>query len=390
MMTEDVKKHLTEGILPFWKSLKDEENGGFYGRTDYDLKVDKHADKGVILHSRILWFFSNAYLTLQDSEDLAYAEHAFRFLENYCIDKEYGGMYWSVGYNGIPVDTTKHTYNQAFAIYALSSYYDASGDIEALKTAYRIFELIENRCRDTVGYLEAFKRDFSPERNDKLSENGVMAYRTMNTLLHVLEAYTELYRVDKDNRVKMRLESILKMIDAKVYNPEKRRQEVFFDKDMNSLIDLYSYGHDIEAAWLIDRALDILDNRALTEKISVMTTAMTEQVYQHAYTDRGVITELDRGMPDKWRVWWVQNESVVGFINGYQRHPEKKEYLEAAESIWRFCKEHMIDKRENSEWFWAVDEDNVPWKEKEIAGPWKCPYHNGRMCFEVIRRKIDA
>jgi len=389
-MVEEVKKHLNECILPFWKGLKDDVNGGFYGWVGYDLNTDKEAYKGVILNSRILWFFSNSFITLRNEEDLDYAAHAFRFLRDCCLDKEYGGVYWAVSYDGCPFDTTKHTYNQAFAIYALSSYYAASKDKEALEIAYKLFSVIEEKCRDDIGYLEAFKRDFTPESNEKLSENGVEAYRTMNTLLHVFEAYTELYRVDKDSRVKLQMEEILELIDNKIYNRDKKRQEVFFDREMNSLIDLYSYGHDIEAAWLIDRGLEILDNQNLTERMSVITRALTETVYELAYTEQGVYTEMDRGVLDKWKVWWVQNEAVVGFINGYQKNPERTEYLQAVRTIWEFCKANLIDKRQHSEWFWAVDKDGNPWKEKGIAGPWKCPYHNGRMCFEVIRRNIDA
>lgn len=389
-MVEEVKKHLNECILPFWKGLKDDVNGGFYGWVGYDLDTDKEAYKGVILNSRILWFFSNSFITLRNEEDLDYAAHAFRFLRDCCLDKEYGGVYWAVSYDGCPFDTTKHTYNQAFAIYALSSYYAASKDKEALEIAYKLFSVIEEKCRDDIGYLEAFKRDFTPESNEKLSENGVEAYRTMNTLLHVFEAYTELYRVDKDSRVKLQMEEILELIDNKIYNRDKKRQEVFFDREMNSLIDLYSYGHDIEAAWLIDRGLEILDNQNLTERMSVITRALTETVYELAYTEQGVYTEMDRGVLDKWKVWWVQNEAVVGFINGYQKNPERTEYLQAVRAIWEFCKANLIDKRQHSEWFWAVDKDGNPWKEKGIAGPWKCPYHNGRMCFEVIRRNIDA
>lgn len=390
MMIEEVKKHLQDVILPFWKSLKDEENGGYYGMVDFNLHTDKNSDKGVILNSRILWFFSNSYLTLRSIEDLKYAEHAYNYLVGQCLDNEYGGVYWSVTDKGLPKDSTKHTYNQAFAIYALSSYYDASGDRNALETAYTLFNLIEEKCRDEVGYLEAFTRDFKPEKNDKLSENGVEAYRTMNTLLHVFEAYTELYRVDGDARVRECLENILELIYSKIYNRTKRRQEVFFDYNYNSLIDLHSYGHDIEAAWLIDRGLEVLGNSGMTERISEMTRELTEKIYETAYTGRCVLNENDRGKVDTDRIWWVQNEAVIGFINGYQKNPEMTKYLDAAKNIWEFCKKYMIDKRKNSEWFWQLDENNNPAAFREIAGQWKCPYHNGRMCFEIIRRNIDA
>ena len=175
----DVKKHLTERIIPFWKSLRDEEYGGYYGWLGYDLVLDKKAVKGCILNSRILWFFSNAYLLLGEKSLLQEAEHGWNFLKDRCVDRENGGVYWSLSYDGKPEDTTKHTYNQAFAMYALSSYYDASGDREALELAWDLYHLIETRCRDEYGYLEAFNIRFEPEDNDKLSENGVMAEKTM-------------------------------------------------------------------------------------------------------------------------------------------------------------------------------------------------------------------
>ncbi len=389
-MIREIRRQLEEGIIPFWKNLKDNENGGFYGEVDYNLNIDKGAYKGVILNSRILWFFSNSFLTLRNEDDLRYADHAFDFLVNVCVDKEYGGVYWSVTNDGTPLDTTKHTYCQAFAVYALSSYYDATGNEQALKLAYDIYDIMEQKCRDEIGYLEAFKRDFTPESNEKLSLNGVIAHRTMNTLLHVFEAYTELYRVGRDNAVRKSIEHILNLMCDKVYNEEKNRLEVFFDYNMNSIIDLHSYGHDIETAWLVDRGLSVLGDQELSKKVGMITAALEKKIYDVAYTNQGLLYENDRGKIDKTRVWWVQNEAVIGFINAYQKDKDKGEYLEAAKSIWDFSKEKMIDKRSNSEWIYELDENLKPNTSREIAGPWKCPYHNGRMCFEIIRRNVDA
>ena len=381
----DVKKHLTEKIIPFWKSLRDDEYGGYYGWLDYDLKLDRKAVKGCILNSRILWFFSNAYLLLGEKDLLREAAHAFRFLKDYCVDRENGGVFWSLTFDGQPEDTTKHTYNQAFAIYALSSYYDASGDGEALELARGLYRVIETKCRDEYGYLEAFNIRFEPEENDKLSENGVMAEKTMNTLLHVFEAYTEFYRVTKAPEVADDLRFMLSLIAEKVYNPALGRQEVFFDRTWNSLIDLYSYGHDIETAWLVDRGLDVLDDASFKKRLRPITKEITKNIYERAYTGHSLVNEAENGVVDTTRVWWVQAEAVVGFLNGWQRMPEHTEYLEAAEDIWNYIKEKVVDHREGSEWFWAVDKDDAP-LEKPIVEPWKCPYHNGRMCIEVIRR----
>ncbi|MCI5494425.1 MAG: AGE family epimerase/isomerase [Lachnospiraceae bacterium] len=386
MMVEEVKNHLLNTIIPFWKNLRDDENGGYYGWLDYDLKLDKKAVKGCILNSRITWFFANAYTLLKDESLLDEARHGYEFLKEHCIDKENGGIYWSIRYDGTPEDTTKHTYNQAFCIYALSSYYEASGDKEALDLAKQLFALIEEKCTDEVGYLEAFTKDFKPESNEKLSENGVLADKTMNTLLHVFEAYTELYRVSKDEAVKKRLMWIMDTFADKVYNPKLHRQEVFFDANYNSIIDLHSYGHDIETAWLMDRGTEVLGEPEYTAKMSPITKDLTAQIYKIAFDGHSLANECCKGEVNTHRIWWVQAETVVGFLNGYEKDPSKKEYLEAAEHEWEFIKEHVVDKREGSEWFWEVRPDGTPFEGRPIVEPWKCPYHNGRMCFEVIRR----
>ena len=389
-MVEEVKDHLLNTIIPFWKNLRDDEYGGYYGWLDYDLKLDKKAVKGCILNSRITWFFANAYTLLKDESLLDEAKHGFQFMKDYCFDKENGGIFWSINYDGTPEDTTKHTYNQAFCIYALSSYYEASGDKEALKMAKDLFHIIEEKCTDEVGYLEAFDKEFHLIENDKLSENGVIADKPMNTLLHVFEAYTELYRVDKDPEVKARIEWILDTIADKIYNPVLHRQEVFFDKNYNSILDLHSYGHDIETAWLMNRGIDVLDEEAYKKKINPIIDDLTEQIYQIAFDGHSLANECEKGVVNTHRIWWVQAEAVIGFINGYQRHTDRKDYLNAAKAEWEFIKDYMIDKREGSEWFWETDENGKPYPDRPIVEPWKCPYHNGRMCMEIIRRNIDV
>ena len=389
MITEEIREHLTDRIIPFWKGLRDDEHGGYYGYMDYDLKVDRQAVKGCILNSRITWFFANAYLTLGEESLLEEARHGYEFMKEYCVDREKGGVYWSVAYDGTPEDTTKHTYNQAFSIYALSSYYDASGDREALDMALELFHIIEERCMDEIGYKEAFDREFQEIENDKLSENGVIAQKTMNTLLHVFEAYTELYRVSGDEQVKERLEWILDTFADKVYNPKLHRQEVFFDREMNSIIDLHSYGHDIETAWLIRRGTDILGEKAYEERMLPIILDLTGEVYKKAFDGHSLANECEKGVIDQTRVWWVQAEAIVGFLNAYALSPEHGEYQDAAKVEWTFIKEHLVDPREGSEWFWDVNQKGEAVSGKPIVEPWKCPYHNGRMCFEVIRRNPE-
>lgn len=388
-MVTEVKKHLEDCIIPFWKSLRDDTYGGYYGYLDYNLHLDKKAEKGCILNSRILWFFSNAYLLFGDESLLEEADHAYEFLMEKCLDKKNGGIFWSMTYDGRIKDSTKHTYNQAFAIYALSSYYEASGNNDALLKAKELYHVIETKCKDEKGYIEALDQSFHRIGNDKLSENGVLAERTMNTLLHVIEAYTELYKACGDKEVKKALEDILNLFSGKIYNKELRRQEVFFDNDYRSLIDLHSYGHDIESSWLVDRAVEEIDDlsHSWRKKIMPITRALAENILENAFDGNSLPNECENGKVDEKRVWWVQAETVVGFLNAYNKSANTdKRYLEAAEKCLDYIFEYLVDKRPGSEWFWAVNKDGSPVKELPIVEPWKCPYHNGRMCMEIIKR----
>ncbi len=377
-------------LLPFWKALRDEEHGGYYGYMDFGHRLDKAAEKGCILNSRILWFFSEAAGTLQDASLLSYARHAYRFLSEHCLDQKYGGVYWSLTCDGKPLDDTKHTYNQAFAIYALSAYYRLTGEKEALSLAYGLFQLIEERCRDEDGYLEAFTRDFQPASNEKLSENGVLAERTMNTLLHVFEGFSGLYQARKDSAVASAMKWILRIYEEKVYDPKKQRQNVFFDKKYTSLIDLTSYGHDIESSWLIDWGCGLLQDVALTEKTAAINSDLADSVLRTAFRNGSLVNECENGVVDTHRIWWVQAEALVGFVNEWSKHPERTDCRDAAAELWRYITEKLEDHRPGGEWFWRLDETGAPDQEKPTVEPWKCPYHNGRMCMELIRRDPDV
>lgn len=380
---------LDDVILPFWMKLRDDEYGGYYGFLDFDLNLDKRAEKGCILNSRILWFFSEAAL-LTGRADLAdQAGHAYRFLREHCVDKENGGLYWSVTYDGRPLDTTKHTYNQAFAIYALSAYYRLTGNEDALALAAELFRLIESRCTDEEGYLEAFTVDWQPESNEKLSENGVIAAKTMNTLLHVFEGYAGLYQAARPPDVAQAMRRILTIYAEKIYSPDLHRQLVFFDEHYNSLIDLYSYGHDIESSWLIDWGCALLGDAALSARIAAINSDLAAAVYRKAYRGHSVINECERGVDDTTRVWWVQAEAVLGFVNEFEKSGDNR-YAAAAADVWHYIGRTLVDKRPGSEWFWCVDEHGLPASRQPLVEPWKCPYHNGRMCMELIRRDPDV
>ncbi|MBQ3504548.1 MAG: AGE family epimerase/isomerase [Oscillospiraceae bacterium] len=382
------KQHLLTVILPFWKKLRDDAFGGFYGYMDQQLQLDTGAEKGCILNSRILWFFSEAAMALQDRELEDYARHAYRFLRDHCLDRKNGGIFWSMTYDGKPLDTTKHTYNQGFAIYALSSYYRLTGEEEALREAMDIFRLIEEHCTDEIGYLEAFTADWKPQSNEKLSENGVMAAKTMNTLLHVFEGYSGLYRASADPQVRRCMERILTIYETKIFDHNRNRQLVFFDENYESIIDLYSYGHDIESSWLMDWGAGLLEDPQLSRRIGELNRKMAEAVYHHAYDHNSLANECDRGEKNELRIWWVQAEAVVGFVHQWQKTGEDI-YARAAADTFRFILKYVWDKRDGGEWFWCVDKQGVPTPEKPIVEPWKCPYHNGRMCLELMRREPD-
>lgn len=383
----EIRRELTERILPFWRGLRDDERGGYTGQVEFDLTRRPEAERGCILNSRILWFFSEAYLLLREPALLDEAKHAYEMLCK-MLDREHGGVYWSMNADGTVADSTKHTYNQGFAIYALSAYYRAGGEQAALELARELFRLVEDKCFDGEGYLEAFTAGWQPAGNDKLSENGVEAGRTMNTLLHVLEGYTGLYEAGKDPEVRERLFWIMNTWAEKVYNPRKCRQEVFFDLQYHTLIDLHSFGHDIETSWLADHTLEVLGDQVLTERLRPMLLSMADRTLRAAYTEgNGFSNESENGRVDFTRVWWVQAEALVGFLNAYE-HTHEQRYLDAVRSQWKYIREKIIDSREGSEWFWSVREDGTP-IEKPIVEPWKCPYHNGRMCIEVLRRNPE-
>lgn len=341
-ISQAARQELTGRLLPFWKALRDEEIGGYYGYMDFDLNRNKKAEKGCILNSRILWFFSEAAIVLQDDSLIPYARHAYAFLTEKCLDRE-------------------------------------------------LFRLIEENCTDEGGYLEAFSRDFQPVSNEKLSENGVMAQRTMNTLLHVFEGYAGLYQAAHDPDVADAMGRILDIYAAKVYNPKLHRQEVFFDKDYRSLIDLTSYGHDIESSWLMDWGTALLEDKTAQHAVFAIDSDLAENILRTALQPEGcVVNECERGKVDAHRIWWVQAEAVLGFVNAWEKHLERIEYRDAAVQVWRYIQEHLVDRRPGGEWFWRLDENNRPDREKPIVEPWKCPYHNGRMCLELIRRDPDV
>ncbi|MCL2071394.1 MAG: AGE family epimerase/isomerase [Oscillospiraceae bacterium] len=381
-MKDEIKNELINRVIPFWDSLADYENGGFYGAFSHDLILDKGAFKNAVLHSRILWFYSNCFLLLKENEYLQKAKHCYDFIVKHFIDRESGGVFWSVNVKGVPVNPMKHGYCNAFFIYAAASYYSASMDSSALNNAMRVFELIETNMADKIGYNEAFDRDWNPCENDLLAERGVLnAQKTTGTVLHLTEAYTELYKVSKNGDVAARLKYLLQLLCCKIYDKAGQRLPELFDCDMNAVGDVHLYGHDIEAAWLMGRAIDVVGEEVLSKELCGLVRTvcheLTEKLSQTAFGESGAMHyESVSGIVNKNRVWWTQAEALTGFLDAYERFGEEK-YLERAEGLWEYIKNHVIDKRPGSEWHNELDENNIPLR-KPIVSDWKCPYHNGR------------
>ncbi|MEC0178362.1 AGE family epimerase/isomerase [Paenibacillus favisporus] len=386
---QEIRREWTEHILPFWAGLRDDRHGGYYGEVSVDLQTDTLAPKGGIATARQLWSFSAAYRVTGEEVWASHAKHAYSFLKNRLIDREHGGMYWMVDHEGQPLDTRKHVYAQSFAVYSFSEYSRATGDAEALELARELFRLIEEKGYDTgiQAYKEEFDREWHEQPNEMLSENGINADITMNTTIHVLEAYTTLYRVWPDPRVRSALENLLSMLYNRIYDPEKKRLNVFFDRSWNSLLDLTSFGHDIEASWLIDDAM-----KAIGSDHADYAKMVVDIAYQIADTavseDGSLMNEQHGDRIDDTRIWWVQAESMVGFYNAYQRTGDTR-FLDLIDRMWTYTKTHIIDPRGGGEWYWSVQADGQP-DRREIAGPWKCPYHNSRFCIEMIERMNEA
>ena len=387
MLRDECRKHLTEKILPFWERLKDSEHGGFYGYVDKYLTVDRRADKGCILNSRILWTFSTAARMLEDDDYRSFADWAYEEMKRF-EDPVHGGVFWRITYDGQPSDTTKHTYCQAFAIYGLAAYYRLTGKSEALEKAVSLYRLIEEKCWDGNGYGEAYKADFSPESNEKLSENGVMATRTMNTLLHVLEGYTELYRAWPDEELRRKGEEILRCFLDTVYNPSAHRLDVFFDASYHSLLNMQSYGHDIEASWLMWDSVTALVQEKDRAPYRAMCVDLARSVRRRAFTDHGLKNEWVDGETNELRIWWVQAETMLGFENAARLTGEAS-WLHDLKTQWQTILRMIVDPREGGEWYWSVEE-NGEMTERPMVEEWKCPYHNGRMCLRLMETELPV
>ena len=381
------EKDLTENLLPWWSAkMPDEFNGGFYGRVNADNEILPDAPKGGILNARILWTFSAAYRITKNPEYLRLATRAKDYIIARFIDKENGGAFYSLNAKGEPLDTRKHTYTQAFFIYGLSEYYSVSGDKEALTNAIDIFELLEKHTfdKEANGYFEAFSRDWNRIPDRMTGERSVDDQKTMNTSLHLLEAYTNLYRVWPGERMKERVRNMIEIFLQKIIDTETGHLICFFDRNWNPTSKIDSYGHDIECSWLLYESAQLTDDPILPERVKKACIRVVEAAMEGIAPDGSMLTDKDNetGEIRIIRSWWEQAETVVGFLNAFKLTGDEK-YLNLSVNAWNYIDRFFID-RKNGGWFSSVTPGGAGRGDK--AGHWICPYHNGRMCLLVIER----
>ena len=417
-MKQEMQEILENNILRFWlDKMQDEENGGFYGQMTGRGQLIKEADKGAILNARILWSFSAAYRILGKEEYLEAATRARDYIISHFIDYNNGGVYWSVDCKGQPKDTKKQFYAIGFAIYGLSEYARATGDREALEYALQLYECIEEHAfdREYNGYIEATTHDWQPIGDMRLSELDANYPKSQNTHLHIIETYTNLYRclmefhaaascdyvpaigsvlpvgitipLETIGYVEASLRNLITIFTDHILNPETHHLDLFFEMDWSrGAGHLESYGHDIECSWLIHEAAMVLGDRKILKKVEPIVRQVAEASAKGLNPDGSMIHEanLDTGHLDDDLHWWVQAENVVGWMNIYQYFGDE-DALQKALRCWEYIKQNLID-NEHGEWYWSRHKDGSLNLDDDHAGFWKCPYHNSRMCLEVLER----
>ena len=421
LMKQEMQDVVENNILRFWlDKMVDREHGGFYGRIDGSEVLHPEAEKGAILNARILWSFSAAYRVLGNPEYLEAATRAKDYIIDHFLDKEYGGVYWSVDYLGNPLDTKKQFYAIGFAIYGMSEYARATGDREALECALQLFDCIEEHAFDSEnnGYIEACTREWGEIADMRLSELDANFPKSQNTHLHIIEPYANLYRCLKEMqastscdyvpvigsvlpievvvpqetllRVEGALRNIIGIFTDRILNPETHHLDLFFEMDWTrGAGHLESYGHDIECSWLMHEAALVLGDADVLAKVEPIVREVAKASEKGLRPDGSMIHEanLDTGHVDDDLHWWVQAENVVGWYNLYQ-HFGDLQALERAFLGWNYIKTQIID-WDNGEWHWSRHPDGSLNTVDDKAGFWKCPYHNSRMCLEIIERTSE-
>lgn len=382
---EGFKRELEENILRFWsEKMIDHKFGGFYGTIDGHNRLVAQANKGAVMHMRILWTFSAAYRVLGNPSYREVADHAYAYVCQHFIDHEFGGVYWEVDYLGNPVQSKKQTYAQGFALYAFSEYYRATKVPDALELSIGLFKLIESFCKDSVkgGYWEAFTQDWQPLEDMRLSDKDENEAKTMNTHLHILEPYTNLLRIWPDDDLLRAQRELIGTFSGKIYNPQTGHLQLFFNEDWQVKGTVVSYGHDIESAWLLWEAAEMIGDQDLLNKIEPICLHIAEAAKEGLMDDGSMAYELKGNYLDKERHWWVQAEAVVGFSYMHRLNNDE-DYKGISAALWKYIRQQLVDS-ENGEWYWSRLDNGEVNRVEDKAGFWKCPYHNGRMCLEMI------
>lgn len=388
----DYKTEMREelnNILHYWAShAADEKNGGFWGRLHSDNLVDELAPKGSVLNARILWSFSAGFHLTEDLLFLQMAERAYKYFVNHFIDPVHGGVYWTVDHQGQPLDTKKQIYATAFAVYGLSEYVLAAGDDNARDQAIALYRSVMTHSYDAYygGYLEAFSRDWKEMDDLRLSEKDANEKKTMNTHLHVLEAFTNLYRIWPDESLNKHIRDLLGVFMDHIVDSETGHLLLFFDEQWKAKARTVSYGHDIEASWLLLEAAEVIGDRQVLEQLTPICLRMADAASRGLDADGGLWYEYEPETEHLVREkhWWPQAEAMVGFLNAWQLLGEEH-YLHRSLAAWDFSRRYLLDKT-NGEWFWGVNDSYQLMQGQDKVGLWKCPYHNSRACIEIIKR----
>ncbi|MFN8206695.1 MAG: AGE family epimerase/isomerase [Bacteroidales bacterium] len=380
-------------ILPFWiEHAPDHKHGGFIGRIAMDNKPDYHAEKGLVLNARILWTFSAAAALFEIPDCRHLARVAYDYLCRHFADNEYGGYYWLLDAEGNPSNIKKQVYAQAFVIYAFSEYFLLTGDQEVLDRAIRLYQLIEKTSFDKErnGYFEAFSREWGPLGDLRLSALDMNEKKTMNTHLHVIEGYANLYRAWKDPGLRERIINLLNVFGKYIIDANDNHFRLFFDEEWQSKSDTISYGHDVEGSWLLHEAAELTGDKELIGKFREWAVKMAEGTLPAITALGGLCHETERKHPgnEGELEWWAQAEAVVGYLNAWQISGNL-EFLNRASMLSDFILNYFVDVH-GGEWFYRLTPGGEPIMSYDKLGMWKCPYHNSRMCFELIRRIEDA
>jgi cellobiose epimerase len=387
-LKEDLIKELTGNILPYWSTVAlDNKHGGFVGEASNSNRINEHAAKGGILNARILWTFSSCYRILGKDVYLAMADRAYEYLVRHFIDNELGGFYWTVDHMGNPLETRKQTYAIAFAIYGLSEYARVRPLSDSKSLALRLYNNIEKHAFDGRynGYIEAFDRNWNVHDDQRLSAIDMNEKKSMNTHLHVIEAYANLYRATGNAELKERIENLLNIFIKYIIHPSSYNFQLFFDERWNPQSKKISFGHDIEGSWLLLETAEAIGSQHWIEKTRTIAVNMARVSRNGIDSDGGLLYEFVPGEKTaKDKEWWTLAEAVVGFFNAWQLSGED-EFFNNAEKMWEFIQSHFID-RKNGEWFYRVDGRHAPVESYNKISLWKCPYHNARMCLEMIGR----